>query len=528
MLALPRALVLLSFSLLAAPALPAQAGGSAPGEIWTDNVGLSAHGIAFGDHGGQLFAVTELSKASLYSSFDAGDATPALQSDVGIYSWFEPIAAAAAEDDTYLAISNDQVGPFTLQATLNCWSSSSPEPRWSHILGTYSFIDPCFDISRNGQVIVSTILDEVSPEMHLTRVHDPATGAVTRLLQFPLQTWASHFDLSPDGTVLAHSSQDGTGSTLVIPLATGQVSFTTPGSIPAKQALSQRGDVLVVREHVAQQAWHLRVFSREDGAYVEKLDVVTPATQAPADMAVSDDGSVVAAAWHDSDLAPGKALLRAYDVATGALLLEHEFVGGLLENAVGDLELSADGSRLALGIWGAISAADVPELTVWAPWQGELVAAFPVSAAVFDVAVSPDGARVAAHRTSAHPNQGYLSTSVRLYDTGGADLTLQGVPSIGGALTFHVYGEPGDGALLLAAPALAAAPIPIGAGGALLLDPAALVVVAPGTVGPFGIFSASLAVPPSATLVGATAYLQGATTGPLDLGTTLLHVTVLN
>jgi len=526
---LTRALVFLPllFAFLAPPVVRAQSGGSSPGEIWAEGVGLVSQGLAFGDHGGQLFAVSDdVQFARLFSSYDAINPTPLLTIDVG-FDWFKGMAVAAAETDTCLAISFQLATAFSLKGTLSCWSSASPEPRWTYAFAPTGFLYPDCDVSRDGRVIVSSFTTEAAPGMNEFRVHDPETGAVTKLLQYPLQTPSGRFDLSPDGTVLAHSGGYSAPSTFVIELATGQVLLSTPGEIPPEQALSHRGEVLVVREKVPDVAWHLRVFTREGNSYVERFDVVTPPTDAPQDFAVSDDGAVVAAGWHDTTLSSGKAVLRAYDGLTGSLLMEREFVGGLLDNTVTDVELSADGSRLAFGIWGAISAADVPELTVWAPLQDALVAAFPATSATLEVALSADGARVAAQRTNGHPNQGYSATAVRLYDAGGADLTLKGVPKVGAPLAFSVYGEPGDDALLLAAPALAAAPIHVGAGGPLLLDAGSLVIVGAGTVGPLGVFTAQLAVPPSAAFVGVTAYVQGATSGPLTLGDTLLQVTVV-
>ena len=64
-------------------------------------------------------------------------------------------------------------------------------------------------------------------------------------------------------------------------------------------------------------------------------------------------------------------------------------------------------------------------------------------------------------------------------------------------------------------------------GGPLVLHPDTLVITPLGPLDVDGTAGATLALPPLAALIGATVYAQGGTTGPVDLGTTWLPLTVL-
>ena len=529
-----RVILLATLGLVAASGAPrgqsdgAPAPGTPPGPLWVSQVGTGTFGLAFGDGGGQLFVAGTHGEAYLYSSYDPDPPEPFATFALDGY---DGLAAGADTTDLYLAAGFDIVGPTTSQGYMLRCDSSSPLPLWKYSFTPQLLSFPAFDLSRDGETVVSSFVLDVPPTNEF-RVHDPDTGAVTRLLTYPLLDYSSRLDLSPDGSVFAHSPYDGTGSVWVHDLATGDVRFTTSGSIPEKQALSRRGGVLVVRERVVGVAWHVRVFVRGPGGYVEVLDVPTPDTEVPGDVAVSDDGSVVAAGWYDVTHSHWLAKVRAYDAHTGDLLMERELAGNPLSplpNVVADLELSADGSRLALGVWGAgviPSSGSVSELTVWDPKADANVASFPDWGTVFEVALSADGTRVACHRLSVHASSGYTATFVQLYDVGGADLALHGVPAIGGPLTADVYGPAGATAVLLAAAGLASPPI-VGGAGTLYLDPDTLGVVALATVGAGGIGQLGLTIPSAPALVGLTLFLQGATLAPASLGHTTLQLTLL-
>ncbi|HZM00653.1 MAG TPA: hypothetical protein VFD43_10415, partial [Planctomycetota bacterium] len=478
--------------------------GTPPGQVWASEVGtLGPFDLAFGDGGGQLLVVGTGGKAWIYSSFDHDPPTAFSALDLDFYGG---LGAAAGDTDVHLTVTYDVLDIFTSQGHLRCYGSASSLPLWDFVFAPQLFSSPGIDVSRDGQTIVSYFVLEQPPTNEF-RVHDPGTGAVTRFLHYPIQEYTGRFDLSPDGSVLAHSSNDGTGNTFVIDVASGDLLFTTPGTIPGEQALSRRGGVLVVRQREVGVAWHVRAFVRGPAGYVQVLDVPTPDSEWPGDMAVSDDGRVVAAAWYDGALSPWLATARAYDVPSGALLLERELAANPLsplQNAVGDLELSAGGERLALGVWGGgtiLPSGTVSELTVWDPQADALVASFPASGTVFEVELSADGSRLAAHRLPGHANSGYTTTWVRLYDVGGADLALHGVPSVGGSLTAEVFGPAGATAALLAAAALAPQPLVVGGAGTLFLDPATLAVAGVAPVGAAGSAPIGLAVPAAPALV---------------------------
>jgi hypothetical protein len=256
------------------------------------------------------------------------------------------------------------------------------------------------------------------------------------------------------------------------------------------------------------------------------VSVSTDTSELPLAMAVSDDGRVAAAAWHDSDV-PLKFTVRAYDVATGALLLERTPGAAFGQNNyAGDVALSADGSRLAVGSWGNGSSGPA-ELVVYDPWNDVKLASFPVNGSVFDVELSADGSRLLAQRIGNHASQGHNQKLIGLYELGGADLSAVGVPALDETVQLDVWGPVGAPALLLLAADLAPSPLPSAGAGWLLLDPDTLLIVDAGVVGPGGSSSLALAVPPVPAIVGLSLFFQGAVAAPLALGETSLKLTAL-
>lgn len=491
-------------------------------KLWSFNVGTSTPGLALGDRGEQVVLIPYSGGLTLLSSSDVPIPVPIWESldanNVGA-------ARGADATDAYLASRFDIVGHTTSEGTLMLFRSSSPAPVWSFGFEQQLFSTPLYDLSRDGQVVVSLFDSDGSLE-HQLRVHDPTTGAPTALFTYPIDTYAARFDLSPDGTTAAHSAYDGLGSATLVDVATGAVVLTTPGSIPSEQALSDGGEVVITREKQAGIGWNVRVQSRATGSWETRVLVSTDLSEYPQDLALSDDGAVAVATWHDDDL-PLDVTLRAYEVATGALLLERTLGGAVgLENYVGDVAVSADGARIALGTWGN-GGSGPSELVVYDTWADTTLASFPAGGSVFDVELSADGRRLLDHRIGNHATQGHIQTFVELHDLGGADLFVVGAPRVGAAVEFHVLGPAGHSALLLLAAGLLPTPLPVGAGGDLLLDPGTLLIVDFGPTDGGGESWRALPIPPLPVLVGQVVFAQGATTGPKALGRSWIGITLL-
>jgi hypothetical protein len=225
---------------------PAALATTTAGQVWIHTVGAGTPAMALGDEGGQAVVLSSGSM-ELLSAFDGTPPQPVWAVpgvDISVF------ARAAKSTDVYLASLLEVVGPTSSQGTLMLYTSASPTPVWSHVFATQAISAPLFDVSRDGQVVVSVFDDDASLT-HEFRVHDPVTGAVDLLHTFPSQTYTNRFDLSPDGSTMVHSRHDGQGMAYLIDVASGAIVLATPGSIPPDQALSNGGDAIITRDRPA-------------------------------------------------------------------------------------------------------------------------------------------------------------------------------------------------------------------------------------------------------------------------------------
>jgi hypothetical protein len=498
---------------------------TSPAEVWSFETGAGDLGLALVDRGGigVLFPGTFALGIQLMSAFDTHPPTPVWEST----ELFEPYGVVGADEtDSFLASRVELASPTSTQGTLMRLGSGSPDPVWAFVYEVQFFSIPHFDISRDGQVIASLFDSDAEGTTQL-RIHDVDTGAVTALWTLPYYGLNNRFDLSPDGTVAARSRKDGVGTTTLIDVATGEVRLTTPGSMPSEQALSVKGNAVLTKWLEEGVGWHVKVQSRGGGGWETKLDVLTPLEEVPQVMALSDDGSMAVATW-TKDTQPHRFWLRAYDVDTGALLMQRTpgALPAAFANKPVDVDTSADGRRFVMGSWGT-GLSGPSELVVYDPWANANIASFPQGSAVMDLDFSADGRFVLTNRFPNHPSQGNSTRFARLYEVGGADLAAVGEPSLGETVRMDVLGPANVPALLLASLGLAPSPIPVGVGGTLALDPNTLLILGIGSTDGTGTASLELDVPVDASIIGLAVSFQGATTAPKLLGDTWMKLTVL-
>jgi hypothetical protein len=355
------------------------------------------------------------------------------------------------------------------------------------------------------------------------RLHDPATGTPTITLGLSPIVPTERFDLSPDGSVAAFGRYSGSGTTIVFDLTTQLVLASPTGSIPARQALSNQGRVLALVDTTDPSANHVRVLERQSNGYLEILDVPTPLDVYPRDLAVSDDGSTLVAAWGDSGT-PNRAILRAYDVATGTMTMERIHVSNSGVLYPSDIAVSADGSRFAVGLTGP-GASTEAEFAFYARDSSVPLAEHAAGGNVFSLDLSPDGRRCVLARIPT--NRGYTSTSIEMYELGGEDLVVRGRPSIGETIDFEVHATPGATAFLLSAPRLAPHPIDLPGVGSLVLGPSLLQSAHLGAIPAGGVAAFPFSIANDPALVGRTTFHQVLTTSPRSLTNDWVSLTVL-
>lgn len=509
--------IVILFALVLAPS-----DGTRGGLVWSAPTGMSPAVVALADRGGQVAALHSTYHLQLFSSFDSNPPAPLW--DRAVTGLAGRVAASRASDVVLYSSARILGGEGPCRSYLQRFGSSTPAPRWSFAYSPQYWSFPWFGVSDDGGTIVSALTDEITERTEV-RIHDPATGDVRS--QFGVPTgWLGAFALSPDGSTIAMTGgYEPPYVTTVVDPATRSVLFQTPGSLPGRQGLSNAGRVLAVKEKASEGTSHLRAFVRETTGYRPILDEIARPDLWLEDWAVSDDGSTLVAGWFDHR-SPTRAILRAFDLASGARTMERVIVADTLDNVPSDLAICADGSRFVAGLWGDAEGT-IAELQVFARDRDEPLVEYAAGGTVGAVDISPDGDRFVAARAERHFEQGYQHSSLEMYEFGGEDLVLRGRPSIGSTPALEYHGTPSSPAFLLASRALAPEPLELPGMGTLYLARRATVARSVGTIPASGVARIPLAIPDLPGLVGTRAWYQGFETAPRALSRDFVQLTVL-
>lgn len=509
-------------SLTLASLAAAQSGGEL---LWEYTLSTAGGSIAHGQRGTLAFSRNGFTGVRLDSMFELAPPAPVWISDS------IPLGrlAAAEEADDFLFTTLNILGYASSETILHKLSSDSPGDDWTFAFPVQFLSYPGYDLSDDGQTIVSAFTDESTAQLPFDiKLHDPATGSPTSVWSGALPDRAERIDLSPDGTHLAYSSDDGQGQTHLLDLSSGQVVFSAPGSLlPSGPTLSSGGLVFATGEHVPGAARHARVYAFENGTWALRVEVSSPEDISPDIGAVSADGSVVAIGWTNFADYESRLLLRAYDVASGAQTMQRAFdTLGNLSNRWTDIDIAADGSLFAVSMYGD-QPGSLSELSVYAPDSPVPVADFPAGRTVEQVDLSADGRHLLATRANGHVNAGYTGKIVQAYRIGEPDLRVVGKPSIGGTSVVEFEATPGSSAFLLVSTGQAQDPIDQAGIGTLQLDRSMLGITPIGPVPAWGTVSVALAIPADPNLIGLERFYQGYSTGPALLTTDFASVLVL-
>lgn len=491
---------------------------TAGGLVWTLDAGSFRPYFALGDRGAQLVVATSDVRTRLFSAFDANPPTPVWTSLTD--SWWSNIVASS-ESDVYLH--SELRTRFTISiGILKKHRSRSNLPEWSFEFSPQMLSIPLSDLSRDGRTIVSVFPNGATYQVEL-RLHDADTGQAISTYVHPPNAWAERCDLSSDGTVVAFSDYDGTGTTEVYEVGTWVHLASLPGCLAGSQAISEGGGVVATFEKIQGVGYHVRAHERVPGGYHQALDVATATSSAPSAVVVSDDGSTLAAGWADAG-PPRRAVLRAYDVSTAAMTMEHVHTGSTLPNVPDHLSIDAVGSRFAVGLNGTGSGG-FPELAIYSTTSSTPLRTHGAVGAVDQVELSPDGKRYAAARRLGNGGSG--PTYLELYEFGGEDLVVRGTPSVGATIDFEFHAAPGARASLLRSFALAPAPIAFPGVGTLHLDPGSLSRTPMGIVPPSGVATHSTIATTFPGMIGRTLWYQGFTTNPRALSNDFVQLTIV-
>ncbi|MBI5362336.1 MAG: hypothetical protein HZA53_04095 [Planctomycetes bacterium] len=478
--------------------------------------------VSLGDHGTQVFTEFDsgIDHAEFLSGFDQTPATPVWQTATNL-----DLAVAgcdsAEDDDLHVTLhqvvtSGDQMHR---QPVVSLFRSSSPTPAWTWNFPVQIGGTSRIAMSKSGQVIVAAILNNYLGRAELA-FFTPASSTPVAYSTIPFFTQLRGFDLAADGSTLYLSSST---QAYILDVATRAVTHQIglPTSLDC-HALSGDGRVFAFGTFGT-----VELFEKNTaGAWAHTYTRTVPGTCVCSRIEISDDASTVAYGFnfYDTNL---HVRIEALDVASKAVTLSDDAYGtGMLQNIVSDVALSADGNRIAVGLWGD-EGNTCPELRFYSKYGTAPLATFNLPGSVFEVDVSADGERVAVASKAVHANTFASGGTIALYAFARQDLRAQGVPVAGGRVAFQLAGPPNSPALLLWSDQPAQQPTDLGLIGTLYLRRTALNSLPMGTTSGSGQAAVEFALPGSASDIGRTFWFQGFCATPRRLTSDWITLTIL-
>ena len=207
-----------------------------------------------------------------------------------------------------------------------------------------------------------------------------------------------------------------------------------------------------------------RVRMLEDqGGWTERGTVPGAPGEVAVRVALSDDGSVLAAGWWNQ-VNGVDVRFQVWDGDAGALLFEllQRGVPGGLQGFPEVVAVTPDGRRAAFGTWGV--GDPQAEVILVEVGSGSVVLQEDLPGSVRALALDPTGTRVAVGMKHAHANQFAATGEIRLYDTGERELQVIGQPYAAGALHLAAR-RPGASRTLFVLGTPLGTPVPFRGGG---------------------------------------------------------------
>ena len=388
--------------------------------------------VSFAGGGELVWVATEVSQRRLLV-FDApgsGVIQPALADDsVANASYLLAVEAGPDARRMFSLAQYAEPDLLNRRTVVSCHDALAPS-HGAAFDSTWSF---SFGFVGNGPAYLKTDAEArtvavaaVADSASYVRVHrlDASTGTVLMARDLSGVSLDS-FALSGDGQVSAVSI----GRRLVVLDAYGNVLHEELLSGAAKDlALDADGSRLVVGS-----VGHLRVYDFDGAAYQFVHEHLAPSVESASQVAVSADGQTYAAAWYRF-LSADELRCEVYDGSSHALVnsLVQSGVSAGLQNSPVDLEMTADGRRIAFAAWGQGNAA--PEVFLLERGVAQPVLEIDLPGSAMGMDLDESGTRLALVTKNLHANQVGSTGEIRLYDTGERDLQLLAPARLGGTL----------------------------------------------------------------------------------------------
>lgn len=475
--------------------------------------------VSLGKGGDRVFTQEGLSAGtySAYSSAQQDPPVPLMVEDLSGQSRNVMVDSAADAD---FHVGSHQV-PYPSNS--NYWNTvvqgfDSQGPRWEYVFSDYTGLYPGSGVATDdsGQTVVAALWHIFTGRTTVV-VLDSTTGSISREFSMEPAGQLEGIALSADGSTLVLAS---TVRIAVIDLATESTTFThylygQPyfGSLE----VSENGDVVAYGTMD-----EILVLERTGGTYGSKtLDLASSSYCRR--LALSKDGqTLVGGVRHLGAASPID--VRVFDVPTGAMTLSfHSPVPGALANTVNSIDISDDGSRFAVGLYGD-EFDSLAELLVFDASSNVPTHAIDCLGTVLDLELSGDGDRIAVVTNRTHSINSGGPGSVDLYDLSSSGFSFTGEPMLGSTVTFvHDLGR-SSFSRVLQAPALDT-PVSFGTLGTLHLSRPQIRVLALGTINAHDQMETPLTL--DGVTVGTTLYFQALGFAPRLLSEGYVELTVL-
>ena len=497
---------LLSRGLLAAALLSVPATAQLPGAqwIWTyDDAGLQwvPEQVSLGNFGTAAFSHTDLNntRAVLLSQHDADPPTPIWWYDTNPDQGVQ--VASAAKADCHVAFTSTETGVLNEREwRLKKYSTGGLD--WTYV-APFKTAGRCFaGVSDDGQRIVAVLGNPLTGFVELSVFGPHSAVPVAQFDLPPGVIWVGA--LSADGSTLALGLDE---TARVVDVDTGVIRFSFASQSYSNSGVALSGDGSVFA--TGDGAGTGRVFEWDGVTYQHVFTHSWPGGGSPRGVALSADASTFAFACSGPLYPSAVVRLDIVDLPSKTVLASEEMVSfGLWANVPTDLDVSADGERIALAISG-----DQPELwdevRLYTRTSGTPFASFALPGSALSLDLSPDGKWLVVGNKDTHLDESGSGGSVRLFRIGTPDLYLTGLPRIGATPVAHFVSWPGLTAWLWFAPTPLSTPYLFPGIGLLYLDPAQATQVPLGQVPASGEATLALPIPNDPALIGASLWVQG-------------------
>lgn len=498
---------------------------------WTYSSGSQSwipRNVALGDKGSQVLTQigSGYNSTKLLSSYDWDPPSPVWETVEGQQTYGQRASSADAKDVHVTLHDIASSLPNQRNLVLRRYRSTSSAPQWSWTFPVTTNGHDSFDVAvaEDGTRVVAITFNIWNGKTDVA-VFD--SESPTPLFYGSINTSGvpRHLRLSSDGSKIYVASD---ARIIVMDSATGALddSRLVFDTMYAGHALAGDG-----QSYAYGTTGATKLFRRGSAGYELALVRSLGAGWISRGVDLSDDGTVLAAAYVD---VPGLRTVRVETIdvpaslaqGSAVVLASHDVTGaGSLANDVTKLELSADGTRLAVGLWGD-ELGHAPEVLVFDTTLSQPIATYDLPGSVFDLDLAGDGKALAVSSKAVHNSTGGSGGRIDLFDLSTGDFVLRGKPRQGQTVRVELEGAAGSEAFLLWSDTPALRGISYAGVGTLHLDRVTLTDVSMGYVDANGHAAADFVVPASVP-VGRTLYMQGLTLNPRVLTDTWLEVTVL-